>query len=152
MDKPSQAESLPYSSRWHRHRIGSTIERHDPERVVYPPRMDATLSGSNELWACRNPWAALRLPTAIVDDPFGVEFRSGHVYPWAASAFGGLAHGYCRQPLRGGMNDGGGRRCPWGALRLPTAAIVQPSRLNRFGTPQLHAGRAATALCRRRWW
>lgn len=41
-----QAEGLPYSSRWHRHRIAWTPKHPDPERVIYSPRMDATLSGS----------------------------------------------------------------------------------------------------------
>ena len=46
------------------------IEHHDPERVVYSLGAHATPSGSNEPVGFRNPWAALRLPTVIIVQPF----------------------------------------------------------------------------------
>ena len=76
--QPPQAESLHYSSRWQaqrHHRIGPTIEHHDPERVGCHPRMDATPTGSNGFIESPYPWAALRLPTAIFLQPYRLEER-----------------------------------------------------------------------------
>jgi len=80
------------------------IEQHDPEEVVYFLGAHATLSGSNQPSGFRNPWAASALG-GLAHGYYRPAFQAGN------REASGLAHGYCRPVFQAGNREAPGRRC-----------------------------------------